>query len=427
LIGPGADSGLSFEQAPPLAIPASFFVTAPLAVAAAGFVLLAHGNLPWLSPWEPSAVALVHLGTLGLITMVMFGALYQILPVVAGAVVPAPRLARAVHAGLTVGAAALAAGMLLGEIGLLWCATLLLGATLLAFLIPTGMALARAQTRDDTVTGIKVAWGALALAAALGVTLATLYALKWSPDLRRERLICHWTLAGIGWIGGLLSAVSWQVIPMFYLTPPCAARVRRATLALLSGTIVATVAVFALRVAQPWPLLAAAPGAAAVWIIHPLWAQRALSARRRKRVDDSILFWRLGLAVAPAMPVLAALAHLLPDPRLSALAGWCGIWGWAGLIIHGMMSRIVPFLVWFHRLAHLVGKQPTPSAKQLLPRHRLRLAFGLHAATLASGCVGILLGEAAIARVTGVLLVLTGAAMLAWLLPVLRFRLASLA
>ena len=66
------------------------------------------------------------------------------------------------------------------------------------------------------------------------------------------------------------------------------------------------------------------------------------------------------------------------------------IWGWAGLIVHGMLHRIVPFLAWFHELSPLVGKTAVPSARGLLPDARTRLGLGLHLASLLAGSAAIL-------------------------------------
>ena len=94
---------LSLDQAPPLGIPASFFLTAPIAALAAGLFLCAQGGTAFVSSWVPSTLALTHVGTLGVLAMATFGALYQMTPVVAGAPVPAIRLAHAVHALLVLG------------------------------------------------------------------------------------------------------------------------------------------------------------------------------------------------------------------------------------------------------------------------------------------------------------------------------------
>ena len=66
---------------------------------ASGLLLAFAGAAALASRWLPLAFALTHLGTLGFLCSVMFGALYQMIPVVAGSPVPGARLAHAVHAG----------------------------------------------------------------------------------------------------------------------------------------------------------------------------------------------------------------------------------------------------------------------------------------------------------------------------------------
>jgi len=84
VIEPGME-GLRTDQAPPLTIPASFFLLAPLSMMAAGALLAAHGQDLLASRWLPAAMAATHLGTLGFLGAIMLGALYQMIPVVAGA------------------------------------------------------------------------------------------------------------------------------------------------------------------------------------------------------------------------------------------------------------------------------------------------------------------------------------------------------
>src|SRR5690606_25100302 len=99
----------------------------------------------------------------------------------------------------------------------------------------------------------------------------------------------------------------------------------------------------------------------------PALTLRALSRRKRKRVDGSKGFWQLGLVAAPITLSLALLALLLDDPRWAVLFGWFAVWGWAGAIVLGMLTRIVPFLVWFHRFSALVGKVPVPPMRRMIP------------------------------------------------------------
>ena len=106
--------GLSLDQAPPLAVPVTFFVTAPVAAFAAGVLLLVEGSAALTSSWLPQTLALTHLGTLGFLAMVMLGALYQLIPVVAGSRVRGVRSAHAVHVLLSLGLVGLVTGLMAG-------------------------------------------------------------------------------------------------------------------------------------------------------------------------------------------------------------------------------------------------------------------------------------------------------------------------
>ena len=109
-------AGLALERAPPIAVPLRFFLTAPLFLLAAGAVLVWSG--PEALTWRgsPAALAATHFVTLGFMTMVMAGAMLQMLPVLAGAPVPhVETVAALVHVGLALGAAALGVGFLLGR------------------------------------------------------------------------------------------------------------------------------------------------------------------------------------------------------------------------------------------------------------------------------------------------------------------------
>ncbi len=414
---PGA--GLRTEQAPPLTVPLSFFALAPLALVAAGIWLVIE---PVEMRWSPAAMAVTHLGTLGLLGSVMLGALYQMVPVVAGAPVPAIRLAHGVHLAWLTGIIALLVGLAGPWFWMLHMAVTLLGVAVLLFFGPVAVSLARAPTRSETVTGMRLALSGLAAVVGVGALLA----------LGRSGVVVpgSWTLLvgghiGLGlvvWVGGLLTAVSWQVVPMFYLTPAIPRWAQRLGLAGLLVTLVGVPAVWATGATGPWLGGAVGAGAAAIWLLHPLTVVHALRGRRRKRMDGSQHFWWAAMALAPLVFASGVAAWALTDPRWAVLFGWLAIWGWAGLVIHGMLTRIVPFLVWFHRFADLVGKVDVPPMKRLLPDAWVKRALMIHGATIVSGAAGILSGLTALVQLAGLGLVLTGLTLAAELWRVIRVQ-----
>ena len=168
--------------------------------------------------------------------------------------------------------------------------------------------------------------------------------------------------------------------------------------------------------------IAALPAAAVVWLCHPVLILHNISQRKRKRSDASLLFWKTGLATALLLIPVAVAALLITDPRWQILFGWLTIWGWAGMIMHGMLSRIVPFLVWFHRYSARVGLEPTPSMRSLLSQRRIKTGFVLHLGSVIAGMTVILFQVNVLSQLTGVLLAGTAVSMGSMLIHVLKTR-----
>lgn len=419
-------AGLSLDQAPQLSIPASFFLSMPIGILLAGGILLQTGSAALVSPWMPQALALTHAGTLGVLAMGMFGALYQMTPVVAGTPVPFTRLAHLVHILLLAALACFSWRLLGGPTQAMSAAIVCFGLALPAFLLPLGWALVRAATQDETVQGMRLAVASLVLITLIGLFLAGGFAGGAFLAKRMLLMQVHLTIALAGWVGGLIMAVSWQVIPMFYLAPgPGKAAKRQLLLTLSSGLLLPLLLVFTgvgfggfLTPAQ-LAAAAAMPAAIVIWLLHPALTLRSIGQRQRKRSDASLLFWQVGLGIGLLLTPLAVAAVLLPDPRWQVLFGWLAIWGWAAMIMHGMLSRIVPFLVWFHRYSARVGIEVVPSMRSLLSQNRIKTGLVLHLASVVLGVMAILFQANWMAQLTGLLLVATAISLATMLLNVL--------
>ena len=403
--------GLRTDQAPPLAIPGAFFLTAPMALVAAGVLALVAGPDGLSTRWSPPILAITHLFTLGYLGSIMLGAMYQVVPVVAGVPVPGARAAHAVLAGWIGGVTALVAAFLTGDPHGFVVAAALLAAAALGFALPVAVALAHAPSRTPTVLGMKVAMIAFALVVTVGLALAGRRAGLPLPAVDFLALVDgHAAVGTLVWVGGLLSAVSWQVVPMFYLAPAPPTWSTRPAVVLIATTLAAIPGVVLLGGSPLAVAVAAVPALGVVWVVHPAVTIRAIVGRKRKRADYSLRFWLAGLAFAGLAAGLVPVAWAW-EPRGVLLLGWTAAFGWAGLVTHGMLSRIVPFLVWFHRFSPLVGRVRVPSMRELLPESRLGPALALHGATVVVGLLGIATGIAGILGVAAVLLIATGVAL----------------
>jgi hypothetical protein len=276
---------------------------------------------------------------------------------------------------------------------------------------------------------MRVAVLSLVIVTLTGLAMARGFAGDAFPANRMLWVQIHLTLAFLGWVGGLIMALSWQVIPMFYLASTVSKTRRQWLLGLLMlGLILPLVSVYTDGLTSgfltPGQLagIAALPAAIVIWLLHPVLLLRNLSQRKRKRGDASLLFWKAGLSAALLMIPIATAILLLPDPRWQILFGWIAIWGWAGMIMHGMLTRIVPFLVWFHRHSALVGLAPVPSMRSLLSQTRIKMGFILHLGSVISGIAAIYLQLSLLAQLTGLLLAATALNLAGMLIHVLWRR-----
>lgn len=400
-------SGLALDQAPPILVPLGFFLTAPAYLAAAALLLLSSGAELMASRWTPGALAAVHLVALGFLTQVMIGSLMQMLPVLAGAPVPrVGQVSRWVYIALNLGVPAQSAGFLLGAPIVLVAGSVLVAAALLPFLAAAGMALSRAKGETATVVGIGLAASALLVAAGLGLWLV----LGLSGILVSEQLAAltdaHLTWGLVGWVGILVTGVSFQVLPMFYLTPEYPPQLRRWLGPAVFGLLILSSAQTIIGAGSGWALALAAAGL----LVYLGVTLQVLRQRKRLRSDVTLDFWRVGLAAA--LGAVVAWAAGAP----AQLTGVLLLMGVGVSIAVGMLYKIVPFLAWFHLQQRQLrsGRMTVrvPHTGLLMPSRWMRRQWIFQTAALAALVVAPVGGDPVV-RLGGLLL-LAAALLLGW-------------
>ncbi|MES9904847.1 MAG: hypothetical protein ABW168_19500 [Sedimenticola sp.] len=382
-------AGLSLEQAPPISIPFRFFLTAPLFGMGAALLLLVHGGDLLYSRWLPSTLGLTHLITLGFITMVMFGAVMQMLPVLASSPLPQVRVVGLlVHLLLTIGTLLLVFAFTLGSDGWMLPALLALGFGFTLFLTAVTIALLRVKLPSMTIIGMRLAMVALGITLLLGLLLGVGYAgMMTLPSMLLTDVHLGWGV--LGWFGLLLIAVSYQIVPMFQVTPEYPLRLRER----LIGSLLFGLIIWSLIKIGVWGGVLY-EATAQVWLSLPLagYAAFALitlhlqSRRRRRIVDVTLLFWRTGLLFVVASLLLWFGAQWFPligdSSRYPLLLGEGLLIGGALSFVNGMLYKIVPFLSWFHLQNHQISLMcmtvSVPNMKELISDQQGKWQFYAH-------------------------------------------------
>lgn len=403
---------MAFESAPPFAAPLRFFLTAPLFAVLAGLLVAFEGADIFASRWTPGALAATHLLTVGFMMQAMLGALIQILPVVAGANLEYPlRVAKIVHPGLSLGALLLASGLYSGNWLLLTGAALLLGLTVVFFLVATARALIGVPSTSPTIRGLKLALLGLACVVAIGIVMALALAYGWAMPLPAlADLHAGWGLGG--WAGVLLAAMAYVVVPMFQLTPGYPSRASWwFPVAMLVMLLLWSVA---LLIDWPWLVRLSQLVAAIAGIAFAGLTLRLQGGRRRSRADATYRYWQLGLS--SSIFALFLLSTVALWPAAAEIDGWTLFFGIllvaGGFVpfIVGMLYKIVPFLAWMHLQNCGQAKLPAPAMNKLLPDADMQRQWLAHAAAL-----GLLLAAALFPRWLAVPAGLAFAAANGWL------------
>ncbi len=363
------------------------------ALGAAGLVFiapdLAHRNF-----FLPRVVAVVHLFTLGWITLSIFGALCQFLPVAIGRGVRSVALANASFVAQTLGVVGLVAGLSLSSRPLLLSGAFALAAAFATFSMNLIATLLPVKERNVTYWALAGASVALLTTPAYGVVLA----FNLHDGVLGDRFSTvgqHAHIALLGFVMLVIVGVAHRLLPMFLLSHGASERPAWAAVALLSGSATS----LALPVGgAPRLTLAGALGCAGT---VALIAQAALFFKHRKRsaIDPGMRLagsGLVGLAIAVVLAPLS-LTRGMGDPRLLT-AYFMVLLGAVTLFVAGHYYKIVPFLVWNHRFGPLLGKRKVPRVVELYSE---RVAH-VDVALLVSGLLGLViatyLGAAAVAR-----------------------------
>ncbi len=324
----------------------------------------------------PAALAATHLLTLGFTSMVMVGALLQLLPVLAGLALPRPVLtARLIHWPLTLGAISLATSFLWSESWLMvFCAGSLcmgFGVLLVSFLL----SLRPVCAPNVFLDALRHALVGLALTVGMGLTLLMMrdHGLPISYE-RWANLHPQWGV--FAWSTFLVMGVAYALIPLFLLTPAYPKPVVRflvpgLMVVLVLKTLISGVSNPEMGRLEDGCNVVLALGC----ILFSSVTLRLLGQRKRKVMDVAIYFWKIGMVALLLGGVIGLLLPWAPQDRIENLRLTMGVLllpGFLVAVIHGMLYKIIPFLTWFHLQSTYPRSGIIPNVRELQAPYRVQ-------------------------------------------------------
>ncbi|RXJ87273.1 hypothetical protein [Arcobacter sp. CECT 8985] len=360
------NQGLSLDQAPPISVPFRFFLTAPIFAILIGVMFLVYPSDVITNRYSHESIAMAHLFTLGVLSMVIFGAMQQMMPVLAGAPIKKPKLfAGVVHITLTLGTICFALNFLTTNKVYLYIAIICLCICFLTFFIVAIVLLFKVKYLTSTVNGMRLFAITGFLTVIWGVYLAISH-LTGNIGINHFNYVnIHIILGLFGFASLIVIGVSFQVIPMFYVGLSFPKKVQNRLPLSIFTLIVSYIAFSFLDLDfYIYKVLFTL-----FFMIFAFNALVSLNNRRRNVEDVTLWYWKVSLYSL----VIAMLNWLFVPQDSSYFMSILFAFGFLFSLLQGMIYKIIPFLCWFHLSSK--GHFNIPTMREVINEDLIKIQF----------------------------------------------------
>ena len=394
-------NGLSLDQAPPITVVFRLFFAASLFGILAGFLILFYRETIF-DPTSIGALTLTHTLTLGVMASFMLGALFQMLPVIAGVVLESPiRRSWGIQVPFTGGTLILLLAFNTPTWDSLYLiASLLLGSSLLGALFLMLAKLSRLTHHSASSRGMTRALVALAVTLLLAFYLTATLSGLIEGGYYLEVKILHYHFGLLGWIALLILSISFQVVEMFYVTPPYPKVLSRY---LTDAILLLLIAAIPLRLLWTGSTLLVDGMLAILFILFALLTLYRLSQRKRPLADATMWFWRMGMGSLILSMLLWIASPFIAYPPMQPLMQ-LAFSSFALSIVFAMFYKIVPFLTWFHLNAQ--GYFTAPMMHEVIHPKTAKKHFWIHLSSILALLFSLFVGAGFI-YIAGILTMLS--------------------
>lgn len=349
--------------------------------------------------FHPQLLAITHMAALGWGTMIVFGACYQLLPVILETELYSYKIGWLSFATFLPGLILLVCAFWHFQPGIYMQSGSLLalsGITLFGWNI--FKTTSRANRHDIHQEFIVTACIWLISTAVLGTLLVFNFRYAFLPADHLLFLKLHAHMGLTGWFLMLIIGVSSKLIPMFLVST------RQKPLFLTWSYMLINIGLLLFLIdtylygLNIWTYAIAGIVVSGIlsWLIFVFYC---ICSRMRKSIDlpmiHSLLsFLMLGIAIL-VLPFII-FYQLKADPKAihyTTVYGTLLFMGWISSLILGQTFKTLPFIVWIKKYQHLAGKSSIPMPGDLYSKQMLQLQFSIFLVFILTFYAGIFLNS----------------------------------
>lgn len=324
-------------------------------------------------------LTITHILVLGFVTSVIFGALFQLLPVIFLQNIYSEKLSKSVFYLLLFGTIGLCFSFYFDSNGVgLTVFGSLLNIAVILFIINVWKTIGKSKENKTAKLFIKTSVVWLALTAIVGLLLAINFLTPFLPFAHLELLKVHAHFGIVGWFVFLIIGVTSVLIPMFLLVHNLDKRpLNMAYFLLLSALLLGGIS----KIISLSALMFISYALGSIGFIYYLnFIHVVYKMRLRRKLDfglkkTMIAFPSLVIAIIGSIFFIAGLKT---DFNLSAFYVIVLIIGFVATLVLGQFYKTLPFIVWLKVYKPFVGKEKTLLPKDLYNYNILKYQFYSH-------------------------------------------------
>jgi hypothetical protein len=321
--------------------------------------------------FHPKLLAITHVATLGFITSVIIGSLYQMFPVLFETGIKNESLGKLSFYALMLGLIFLTHSFWVFNIGYTLhiggCLTVL-SLILFSYVFYSSIRACKNWKIEFDFISTSVFW--LLLTGLVGLLLVFNFSYPFIPKSHLEILKIHAHMGLVGWILLLIIGVSSRLVPMFIIAKGQNTTILKYSYYFINiGLVLFCLAVyFTLANALIYFSIFLIEAGVAIFLY---FMYLAFKERIRKKLDTGLKLTFISFLLLVTVLPLAMIvpSAVLPEKNMMMLRVIYGamiLLGFSGSLILGQTLKVVPFILWMYRFQQFSGTKKIPLPKDMV-------------------------------------------------------------
>ena len=388
-------NGLKTNNAPHISVVIPHFVFGALSLLLLAVLLFMSGTKLLEAYFNQNLIAITHIVVLGWASTIIFGALYQLIPVVFETALFSELLAKITFWVFVSSFLFLVYAFWTGSFTLLLpiaACSMFIAVFLFALNVLLSYKKAKKKSRTSKFVIVSIIW--FVITAFIGLLMALNFKYNFLTEVHLHYLKIHAAAGFIGWFLMLIIGVGSVLIPMFLISHNISKKPLNYTYYLSnSGLTLLIINWFLIKnkhlTSVSWLLIALGV------LFFMFFLIQAYKKRLRKKLDIGMQYSFIAITslLLPLIISFILKFYRLEFELLNNLTifyGFSVMFGFITTLILGQTYKTLPFIVWLNKYKSLVGKIKTPLPKELYNTNIANIQFIFYLAFVLVEIIGIL-------------------------------------